>query len=32
MSNNILKITFDASTINGTIVKDMKILIDGAAI
>ena len=24
MSNNILKITFDASTINGTIVKDMK--------
>lgn len=23
MSNNILKITFDASTINGTIVKDM---------
>ena len=23
MSNNILKITFDASTINGTIVNDM---------
>ena len=24
MSNNILKVTFDASTINGIIVKDMK--------
>ena len=24
MSNNILKITFDASTLNGNIVKDMK--------